>query len=163
MKKKREVEELVEDETCQISACNTDDCLSNRKRGSGRLLRQTDATELGIKPPWWFRLLLKIPELPSIVYMPAIAGLFCYFLLPMVILFGYVVALVYIVLLVHSPLVYLLLAAIVAPLWLITVSAKAHAFWNYWQLLSRKRFVWDTDRTLEEYIALIQKTKKEEK
>lgn len=113
--------------------------------------------ELALRKPWWFRLLLRIPRLPSIVWMPDIMGLFCYALFPMLIIVSYIVAFIYIVVLVHSPVVFLLFTAIMAPLLLISASAKAHAFWDYWQLLVEKRFFWDTSKSLDEYIELLRK------
>jgi hypothetical protein len=133
------------------------DCGKPCGDGMRRLRRETDATKLAVEQPLWFRLLLKIPELPSIVYMPDIAGLFCYFLLPAFIIGGYILAFLYIVFTVPFPWAYLCMAGIIAPLLIISLSAKAHAFWNYYKLVFGKARIWDIDKAVEDYVALIRK------
>ena len=150
----------VENKTNKVFASNSD----SSKPDSDDYMRQqrkTDATELALKKSLWFRLLLAIPEL-SITWMPDFMGLFCYLLLPTIIILCHLVTFLYVIFLVPFPQVYLAIMGILFPLILFSASAKAHAFWNYWQLQIGKRFVWDTDKALTEYIALIKKAKKKQ-
>ena len=154
MKKNENKSNKVFASNSDSSKPDTDKCM--------RLQRKTDATELALKKkPLWFRLLLAIPEL-SITWMPDFMGLFCYLLLPTIIILCHLVTFLYVIFLVPFPQVYLAIMGILFPLILFSASAKAHAFWNYWQLQIGKRFVWDTDKALTEYIALIKKAKKKQ-
>jgi len=133
----------------------------DNSRYSIRLQRKTNATELGIKRPLWFKFLLRIPELPPTVYMPAIVGLLCYFLLPTIIIGAYILAFLYILLSVPYPWIYPCIAGIVMPSLIISLSAKAHSFWNYWQCITARntRCAVTLEQAIEEYVALVKSEK----
>ena len=149
------MKKIVENQIDKGFASNTDSSKSDSD-DCMRQQRKTDATELALRLPWWFRLLLKVPQLPSIMWLPDFTGLICYLMLPMAVLGSYIIAFVYIVLLVHSPLVYVLVTIAIFPLWLVATSAKAHVFWNYYQLLVERR-TWDIEKSLDEYIRMLKK------
>ena len=153
----KEVIKIVENQSDKGSTNNINCSELSSSKCGGRLLCQTVPTQLVLKHPLWFRLLLKVPQLPSIVWMPDLMGLLCYCILPAIIILGYIVIFVYSVLILQSPLVYLLLVAMISPLWLISMSAKAHAFLEHWQLLTEKRFVSNPDTLLQEYVELVKK------
>lgn len=146
----------MEEQADKMVAITANHCHDNSEH-SIRLQRETNATELGIKKPFWFRLLLSIPELPSTVYMPAIAGLLCYFFLPTFIIGAYVLAFLYIMLSVPYPWVYLCIAGIITPSLIVSLSAKAHSFWNYWQYVigRNERRQKTLEQAIDEYVALV--------
>jgi len=150
------VKTIVEEQADKMASITVDDCHDNSGY-SIRFQRETNATEMGIKKPFWFRLLLRIPELPSTVYMPAIAGLLCYFFLPTFIIGAYVLAFLYIILSVPYPWVYLCIAGIIMPSLIVSLSAKAHSFWNYWQCLTARKtsYTVTLEQAIEEYVALV--------
>ncbi len=146
----------MEDQIDEVASIVNDDYKHGSCRNTG-LQYETNTTELALKTPLWFKLLLKIPELPSIVYLPAIMGLLCYFLLPMTIIFGCLLAFLYIVLAVPFPWTYLCLAGIVLPLLIVSLSVKAHAFWNYWKCMLAREGVQEVslEQKIEDYVALL--------
>lgn len=146
----------MEDQMDEVASIVNDNCKCGSERNVG-LQRETTAAELALKTPLWFRLLLKIPELPSIVYLPAVTGLLCYFLLPMIIIFGHLLAFLYIMSAVPFPWIYLCLAGIVLPLWIVSLSTKAHAFWNYWKCVVVRKNLREVnlEQQIEDYVALI--------
>ena len=115
---------------------------------------QTEPSNVRLTP-FWFRLLLKIPKLPSIIWMPATVGLLCYVFLPVFTIFGYILALLF-VLRLSFPWNWLCLAGIISPLTIVLLSVKAHAFWNNWSRLFKENGTHRSlDEILEEYVTLV--------
>jgi hypothetical protein len=156
LKSKMEVRISVEDQIDEVASIVNNNCKHNSWCNT-RLQYETNATELGLKTPLWFKLLLKMPELPSIVYLPAILGFLSYILLPTAIILGYLLAILYVVLIVPFPWIYLCFAGIVLPLLIVSLSVKAHAFWNYWEYMLARKGVQrvNLEQEIEDYVALI--------
>jgi hypothetical protein len=151
-----EVRTSVEDQIDKVAPIVDNDHKHSSWRNIG-LQFETNATELALTTPLWFRLLLKMPELPSILYLPDTMGLVCYFFLPMTIIFGFLLAFLYILLAVPFPWTYLCLAGIILPLLIVSLSVKAHAFWNYWRGMLAREGVQEAslEQKIEDYIALL--------
>jgi len=130
------------------------------KNGEGRVahtgscdgdprLSTDDAYEL-LSKPFWFRLLLAIPE-------PELQTVWGFLILPSAIMAVDVLGFMYIALTVHSPLVWLVLACLLSPLIIVSASTQAHRFWRYIQnhLMAQRTF--DFEVTLKEYVALVKR------
>jgi hypothetical protein len=146
----------VEDQIDEVASITDNDCKHSVERNL-RLQRKTDAAKLGLRMPLWFRLLLRIPELPSALYLPAAVGLLCYSLLPMVIILGHLLAFVYIVSAVPFPWNYLCVAGVISPISIISLSTRAHVFWNYWKCVVTKNNLRELsiEQRIENYVALV--------
>jgi hypothetical protein len=57
----------------------------------------------------------------------------------------------------QSPLAYLFVALIISPLWLLSLSAKAHSFNEHWKALTRKGIIWDVDDAVEKYLKMLKR------
>lgn len=122
---------------------------THRISNSMRYLLKPNATELAVKTPFWFRALLAIPE-------PNIQSILGFFILPTIIITGYMMAVVYVAFTIHSALVWLILGCLMSPLIIVSASTKAHTAWRYIQNVMAQH-TFDFEAALVEYVALVKK------